>query len=227
MNKKLLSLAFLLGSLFFVSCDKDKEAPKTSAPEVSIDATDFSKWVYFSLEQGKVVEVADPENSLDWDLGFHFSDIRTNSGASGRGQGGAFETTLVEVTDVLNNIPSADEFKTDTKTYIIVQTHNQEGKHEIKRAEAGVNPILTTVQTERVDADGKPVRGPNNTPIFDKSHRGAIDFSHGAGGAQFKLSNKVYLVRMARGKLAKIKVIDYRDAHDKSVHVKMQYSLVP
>lgn len=227
MKKIFLSLFLVLGSLFLASCDKSKDTPKISTPEVSIDATDFSKWVYFSLEQGKVVEISDPENSLDWDLGFHFTDIRTNGGASGRGQGAATETTLSEVTDRLSDVPPTDKFKVDTKTYIITQTHDKEGKHEIKRAEAGVNPILTTIQTERLDSDGKPMRGPNNTPIFDKTHRGAIDFSHGPGGAQFKLSNKVYLVRMARGKLAKIKVIDYRDAHDKSVHVKMQYSVIP
>lgn len=227
MNKRLLSVLVLTLGFLFVSCDKKQDAPIASVPEISIDATDFSKWVYFSLEQGKVVEVTNPEQSLDWDLGFHFSDIRTNGGASGKGQGAAVETTLTEVSQELKNIPAAEMFKVDTKTYIIVQTHNAKGEHEIKRAEAGVNPILTTVQTERVDAQGKPVRGPNNTPIFDKSHKGAIDFSHGVGGAQFKLSNKVYLVRTAKGKLAKIKIIDYRDAHDKSVHVKMQYSLVP
>lgn len=226
MKKTFVGLVALLCQLLFLSCDKTQDSPKPSVPEVHIDATDFSKWVYFSLEQGKVVEIAQPEHSLDWDLAFHFTDIRTNGGASGKGQGAALESTLAEVSDELINIPSAEQFRQDTKTLIIIQTHNAEGKHDIKRAEAGVNPILTTVQTEKVDAEGKPVRGPNNTPIFEKSHRGAIDFSHGAGGAQFKLSNKVYLIRTAKGKLAKIKIIDYRDAHDKSVHIKMQYSLI-
>lgn len=227
MKKFLLGLVALVNTCVWTSCDKEKEAPQTAVAEVSIDATDFSKWVYFSLEQGKVVTVANPESSLEWDLGFHFSDIRTNGGASGIGQGAAAETTLSEVNQTLPQLPGADAFKVDTKTFIIVQTHNAEGKHDIKRAEAGVNPILTTMQTERVDAKGEPVRGPNNTPLFEKSHVGAIDFSHGMGGAQFKLSNKVYLVRTAKGKYAKIKIIDYRDAHDKSVHVKMQFALVP
>lgn len=222
-----MSLAFLASQLLFVACDKKRQDPKPNVPEVSIDATNFSKWVYFSLERGQIVEIDQPENSLEWDLGFHFTDIRTNGGASGEGQGAAVETDLNEVSDNLRSIPSADRFVVDTKTFIIVQTHNEEGKHDIKREEAGVNPILTTMQTEKVDTEGRPVRGPNNTPIFEKSHLGAIDFSHGMGGAQFKLSNKVYLVRTAKGKLAKIKVIDYRDAHDKSVYVKMQYSLMP
>lgn len=226
MKKFFLSIVALASTCLWISCDKEQDGPKSNIAEVSIDATDFSKWVYFSLEQGKVLTVADPENSLEWDLGFHFTDIRTNGGASGKGQGAATETTLSEVSQSLATLPGADAFKVDTKTLIIVQTHNADGKHEIKRAEAGVNPILTTMQTERVDADGKPVRGPNNTPLFVKSHVGAIDFSHGMGGAQFKLSNKVYLVRTAKGKYAKVKIVDYRDAHDKSVHVKMQFELI-
>ncbi|WP_052408920.1 HmuY family protein [Porphyromonas sp. COT-290 OH3588] len=226
MKKLFLSLALVATGVFAVSCDKKKDEPKkqTTMKEVSIDATDYGKWMYFSLEQGKLVEVADPMNSNEWDLGFHFTDIRTNSGASGKGQGGAFATDLKEVTDELKTLPNASDFVVDKETKIITQTHNEKGEHDIKQEKGGANPLLTTFQTVKIGSDGKPELGPNGLPIFIKGTLGAIDFSHGRGGAKFTLSNKVYLIRTAKGKFVKIKIVDYRNAHAKTVHVKMQYA---
>ncbi|MDO4692004.1 MAG: HmuY family protein [Porphyromonadaceae bacterium] len=226
MKKLFLSLALVATGVFAVSCDKKKDEPKKpeTMKEVSIDATDFSKWMYFSFDQGKVIEVANPQESLDWDMGFHFTDMCTNGGASGKGQGGVFETKLQNVTDPLGSIPDASAFVVDKKTRIISQTHNEKGEHDIKQKDSGANPVLTTFQRPKLDKDGKIMRDANNLPIFEKGPLGAIDFSHGRGGARFTLSNKVYLVRTAKGKLVKIKIVDYRDAHAKSVHVKMQYA---
>lgn len=232
MKKLFLSLAVVAMGMLATSCDTKKNEPAPNGgnaqekmQEVSIDATNYAKWVYFSLEQGKIVDVADPMASQDWDLGFHFTDIRTNSGDSGKGMGGAFATDLKEVTDAMKAMPSAADFVVDKTTDIITQTHNEKGEHEIKKGPGGANPVLTTFQKPKVGADGKIIRDANNLPVFEKGMLGAIDFSHGMGGARFKLSEKVYLIRTAKGKFAKIKVVDYRDAHAKSVHVKMQYTL--
>lgn len=68
------------------------------AKEISVPSFDWGKWVYVSLKEGKVIGEAtiDParnndaewENRTDWDLAFHYKNIRTNSGKSGNGQGG-------------------------------------------------------------------------------------------------------------------------------------------
>jgi hypothetical protein len=69
---------------------------------------DYTKWYYFSFEKGDtigsseaVLEGVNPGNQgtevinaewkarTDWDLAFHATDIRTNSGASGDGAGGS------------------------------------------------------------------------------------------------------------------------------------------
>ena len=36
---------------------------------VTIPATSYTEWVYYSFETHSIVEVEDAENSLDWDIG--------------------------------------------------------------------------------------------------------------------------------------------------------------
>ena len=57
---------------------------------IEIDAHDYDVWKYFSFESGSEVEIDDPENSLDWDLGFKRNNIKSNSGLSGIGDGGGY-----------------------------------------------------------------------------------------------------------------------------------------
>jgi hypothetical protein len=71
--------------------DPDPEPdPGPTVPDdaVQIDAGDGAQWVYFSVASG-VVSPATPEESLEWDLAFRRTEIRTNSGTSGPGLGGA------------------------------------------------------------------------------------------------------------------------------------------
>ena len=56
---------------------------------LTIDASSYSNWVYFSFEQAQVIDVENPEESMDWDVAFQRKHIRTNSGLSGNGNGGA------------------------------------------------------------------------------------------------------------------------------------------
>ena len=57
---------------------------------LTIDASNYSNWVYFSFEQAAVIDVGNPEESMEWDVAFQRKHIRTNSGLSGIGSGGAF-----------------------------------------------------------------------------------------------------------------------------------------
>jgi len=57
---------------------------------LTIDASNYSNWVYFSFEQASVIDVENPEESMEWDVAFQRKHIRTNSGLSGIGSGGAF-----------------------------------------------------------------------------------------------------------------------------------------
>ena len=56
-----------------------------------VDASDAAEWTYFSFVSGAVTP-EEPEASDAWDLAFRRSEVRTNSGASGAGVGGAKAT---------------------------------------------------------------------------------------------------------------------------------------
>ena len=107
MKKYFLGLAVAALSLGLASCDK-KDEPKNpqqgQVKTVVIDASDYTKYVYFSFEEGKVVSTTawDDEahkSQTNWDLGLHRYDFRTNSGLSGKGQGGAVETSSENIND--------------------------------------------------------------------------------------------------------------------------------
>lgn len=87
---------FLVLTLFTLTAcnDNDPHTPRPTTPQASIqiNANSYTDWVYFSFDSGRVVTPADPATSLEWDIAFHMWDVRTNSGASGPGQGGAQRT---------------------------------------------------------------------------------------------------------------------------------------
>ena len=83
---------------------------------ITVDASSYYDWVYFSLRTAEVVEVENPENSLDWDIAFQRKHIKTNSGLSGVGAGGAIvdsSMTWIEQWDVLNEIPEEQNWLVD------------------------------------------------------------------------------------------------------------------
>lgn len=61
-----------------------------------LDGQDTHPWVYIDLATGKAVAVTDLEalSSQAWDLAFKRSVVRTNSGDSGPGEGGAIRIAL-------------------------------------------------------------------------------------------------------------------------------------
>ena len=82
-----------------------------------VDASSYNDWVYYSINQLSVVEIIDPENSVDWDLAFQRKHIKTNSGLAGSGNGGASvdsTTTWIEVWGNIDYIPENTFFTADT-----------------------------------------------------------------------------------------------------------------
>ena len=123
------TMAFVMGAMvmgLFSSCSDSDDAPE--APEQGLEVktvmlsrkTNYGNdWIYFSLSQGKEIEVAEEKHMEDqsWDLAFNRYNIRTNSGKSGKGQGGAFDTQLVDMAAV-TEVPSGISFTTDTDAEI-------------------------------------------------------------------------------------------------------------
>ena len=74
-------------------------ATEESEPEDSfrvINATSYEEWVYLDLEENILIEPEEPEDSLEWDLGFMRYHIKLNSGIHGSG---TVESYVVEEED--------------------------------------------------------------------------------------------------------------------------------
>ncbi len=76
---------------------------------IQVDAT--TDWTYWSLRLGAAVEVTDPATESHWDLAFKGTKIRTNSGTSGAGEGGAVASAMA--LDAIASAP-ADGYAVDT-----------------------------------------------------------------------------------------------------------------
>ncbi|HEX6240905.1 MAG TPA: HmuY family protein, partial [Polyangiales bacterium] len=99
----------------------DASQPDASQPDagesmpsasVTVSATSASEWVYLNAA-GQVVTPADPATSLEWDLAFKRTELRTNSGSSGAGRGGAKLETRALAYDAISAADGYD-FGVDT-----------------------------------------------------------------------------------------------------------------
>ena len=95
---------FLGLALAFTSCDEENDPDPVNdevvAGTITIDATAYDKWVYFSFADEQVVTVNDFSNSVEWDIGFHRFDLRVNCGTSGPGQGGTHNAGKVDFSSI-------------------------------------------------------------------------------------------------------------------------------
>lgn len=100
-------LAAVLIIAVFASCaDKDTNEPTDiEAKEFTINAVSYDQWMYFSFETGDTFRLEDPYNSDAWDLAFQRYHLKTNSGTSGKGMGGAISKGKV----AFESITTADD----------------------------------------------------------------------------------------------------------------------
>ena len=124
--KKMLNILFLL-SFGIIFAREDIHTLNTFEYSIEngyrddtayIDASSFSDWVYFSFEANSTVDVTDPSASLDWDMAFKRNHIKTNSGLSGNGSGGAYVDTnssWLENWSTLTSVPQDATWQSDTE----------------------------------------------------------------------------------------------------------------
>ncbi len=113
---------YLLPLLALSLCACSNDDDELSADEGSQKTVTLSRttsygddWIYFSLREGKEVEVSEEEHaeSLDWDIAFNRYNVRTNSGTSGCGQGGAYDTGYTDMSAVAT-VPADAVYTVDT-----------------------------------------------------------------------------------------------------------------
>lgn len=87
---------------------------------VTIPATSYTEWVYYSFETHSIVEIENAETSLDWDIGLQRKHFRSNSGLAGMGQGGGYvdsTMTWVDHWGTMNELPENMYWHTDQTFY--------------------------------------------------------------------------------------------------------------
>ena len=118
MKLRFVTAALLAGmTLLTVGCNKEKNEPETptdpylgyknldvkagNVKEIAnLKANTDGEWVYYSLTKGVVeVTTATPTVS-NWDVAFSRYHVKTNSGTSGKGQGGAVKTAETDLSKV-------------------------------------------------------------------------------------------------------------------------------
>lgn len=209
-------LLALAGLSFLASCSKENNEPQQPAPAtqvktITIDASKNERYLYFSFEKGEVIATKawdDTElpNRTDWDLAFHKYEFRTNSGLSGKGQGGAYETTATDIKAPVA-IPAAQDFGTDTDKQLQLVGANH-ATRQFNYQELPINHVLSATIKFTPGA---------GAPSQEVIKTGALTFyfvrAHGENsGSAFELSGKVYIIRTGTGKFAKIKITDYKKA---------------
>ena len=100
-------------------------APQLDVVSFTIDASSREAWAYFSFTKGDTVEVADPLNSMDWDLGFQRTVVITNGGVSGPGKGSALMLKDVEFEGVKE--APADGYAVDSDADLAIVAASEEG----------------------------------------------------------------------------------------------------
>ncbi|WP_329903936.1 HmuY family protein [Porphyromonas pogonae] len=226
MKKSSYLLAIFTGiALLVSSCGKNNEPSPTPAGKdivktIKIDASDYSSFKYFSFAKGELVQPSNAGENTDWDLGFHRYDFRTNGGLSGKGQGAAAESGSKEISEKIV-IPQESKFKTDEIAKLVTKYGGMGAGHTVEYGMLPINKILTTQKKPKM-VNGKPIINEvTKQPEMEVSHEGAI-VSVGMP-PQVHLSGKVFVIRCADGKYAKIKITEYRDEKAKTGHITMQY----
>ncbi|MDP8238794.1 MAG: HmuY family protein [Candidatus Hatepunaea meridiana] len=117
------------GSLTITSNDPDNETVTVTLTgtsstgiitgDLTVDATSYTDWVYFSFSQGAVITVEAPMTSNAWDLGLLRNHFRTNSGTSGNGQGGVYDAGVVNFASITE--APADGYAADDSIEVIDQ----------------------------------------------------------------------------------------------------------
>ena len=99
--------------------------PQLDAVTFTIDASNREAWAYFSFAAGDFLEVADPLNSADWDLGFQRTMVKLNGGVSGPGKGSAVMLKDVEFEGVKD--APADGYIADTADTLAIVAQSEKG----------------------------------------------------------------------------------------------------
>ena len=166
------------------------------------DCSSYTDWHFFSFAEGQVIGSCDAMDSVayadwfertDWDLAFHRQNVKSNSGISGSGAGGIMEYPQ-HVFD-FDAVIEAPEmgYVTDVADSVVYDM-SQMATGSIGYAHTGLNPET----------------------------KGWAELTDMMGGV-WTYAQKVFIVRTANNKYAKIHLMNFKDRGGVSGTVTMMY----
>ena len=144
--------------------------------------------MYYSFEKNAIVEVADPQNSLDWDIAFFAYFAKLNGGASGKGKAGVAKVAGDDFSAPIATLPS--EYIQDVKGTMSY----------------GNYPKLT----EKEDTFSTFLSGGFDTKTgFVSLNPNNRQSNGGKWPSVYAPTKFVYVIRTAKGAYAKFQVTDF------------------
>jgi hypothetical protein len=111
--------------------------------DLAADTGSVGKYTYFSLGDSSIVANAD-STTTNWDLAFAATTIRTNSGTSGPGQGGALVLSDIDF-DTLSHAPTSGYSYDTSATQVAIRTGSDRGWYHYDFATNTVTPVAGRV----------------------------------------------------------------------------------
>ncbi len=147
---KKIGILIIATVLSFSACKKDNTVPAIESQTFEVKSTSSTQWKYFSFASNDTITVTDPENSNEWDLAFQRYRIKTNSGLSGSGLGGAANSFQKGQSgfDDLISVPDTSTFAVDKTISVAVVMGYQDYI---------VNPLLYTWFSLEFSAQGTQI----------------------------------------------------------------------
>ena len=156
------------------------------------------------MKKNAIVEVADPQNSLDWDIAFFAYYAKLNGGASGKGQAGVAKTENKDFSAPIATLPS--EYIQDVKGTMSY----------------GNYPNLT----KKEDTFSTFLSGGFDTPTgYVSLNPNNRQSSGGKWPSVYAPTKWVYVLKTAKGAFVKFQVTDFYNDKTDANYPSFQYIL--
>jgi hypothetical protein len=216
-GRNMLPAVFLLAALLTEGCVKYDAEPFTGKimPRVTGYSTGVTDdWLYFNLRTGEVfnrqapgqdIKEGEQYDRLDWDLAFCGYHIRTNSGTSGCGQGGAIDLGYGRYDHWTSaaQLPPTAAWVTDTDGEIYITYSQADWYHYLVE--------------NRLDFDDNPWFDPNSGPARKRtSANRLLDGVMTLSGPPmvYTPSYHTYVIRSADGRrYFKLQIVSWYNIH--------------
>ena len=269
MKLRFITAALLAGmTLLTVGCNKEKNEPETPTdPYLAhknldvkagnlkqiayLKANTDGEWVYYSLEKGIVEVTTATPTVTNWDIAFSRYHVKTNSGTSGKGRGGAVKTaetdfskvataslTASYTVDKLLDAPSFGGGKPGQSRISaspIFEVGHGEGFWNLLQSFGVVSSTIEKATKGNPKYENLPDAQKENfingfiakfkSSLIHNNGWLTMDYAKGAVAPTYTPNNWVYEIKTHDGKFAKIQLTNYKNQKNESGYISFKYTL--